>query len=83
MSSSVGKRQREQRKLEQTAAKAVRKAARREAGAAPSAAVTGRSEAELTGELGELRRALERGEVRPEEFELRRDEIQVQLERFL
>lgn len=83
MSSSVGKRQREQRKLEQTAAKAVRKAARREGAAPSSGSAPYRSEAELTGELGELRRALERGEVPPEEFELRRDEIQVQLERFL
>lgn len=83
MASSVGKRQREQQKLEQAQAKAKRKAARREAAPESVVAPSQRSEADLIDDLGTLHRALEAGNVSPEEFELDRDRIQAQLEQLL
>ncbi len=80
MASSVGKRQREQHKLEQAKAKAERKAARRAVGSQPPVLPPPRSEGELIEDLATLHRALEAGEVPVEEFELRRDRIQAQLE---
>ncbi|MDA8311300.1 MAG: hypothetical protein M0Z46_11955 [Actinomycetota bacterium] len=83
MASSVGKRQREQHKLEQAKAKAERKAARRAVGSQPPVLPVlppPRSEGELIEDLATLHRALEAGEVPVEEFELRRDRIQAQLE---
>lgn len=80
MASSVGKRRRERQKLEQAQAKAERKAARRAADAEPAIVLSHRSEAELIEDLAALHRALETGEVSPEEFVERRDRIQAQLE---
>lgn len=80
MTSSVGKRQRERQKVEQAQAKAERKAARRSADAEPVVARPYRSETELIEDLATLHRALESGEVSPEEFGDRRDRIQAQLE---
>ena len=80
MASSVGKRQREQQKLEHAQAKAERKAARRVADTQPGVVLSHRSEAELIEDLTALHRALEAGDVSPEEFEKHRDSIQAQLE---
>ena len=81
MSSSVGKRQREQKKMERAHVKAERKAARQTTGAEESHIDSPRSEAELIEHLGALHRALEAGQISPEDFEERRDRIQVQFER--
>ena len=81
MASSIGKRRREQQKLEQAQAKAERKAARQATGAKPAVVLSHQSEAELIEALEALHRALEDGEVSPEEFEEGRDRIQAQFER--
>ncbi len=80
MSTSVGKRQRERQKLEKAKAKAERKAARRATDAEPAEPTLHRSESELIDDLGALHRAFEVGELSPEEFEERRDMLQVQFE---
>lgn len=79
MASSVGKRQRERQKLEHAQAKVERRAARRAAAEEPAAVLSQRSEAELIDDLALLHRALEAGDLSPEEFEGRRDGIQAQL----
>ncbi len=83
MSSSVGKRQRERKKLERAHVKAERKAVRQAAGAedADGAEPSHRSEAELIDDLRELQRAFEDGEITSEDFEVRRDRIRADLER--
>jgi hypothetical protein len=81
MSSSVGKRQRERQKRERAQAKAERKAARQTTGAEEPDGLSYRSEAELIEDLGALHRALEAGEMSPEDFEERRHRIQAQFER--
>ncbi|MGH9918317.1 MAG: hypothetical protein ACRD6W_05545, partial [Nitrososphaerales archaeon] len=68
MSSSVGKRQRERQKLERAQAKAERKAARQATGPKEPDVPSHRSESELIEELGALHRAVEAGEVSPEDF---------------
>jgi hypothetical protein len=80
VSSSVGKRQREQQKLERAKVKAERKAARHAADTGPPDAPSGRTEAELIEDLGALHRALEAGEVSPEDFEERRGLLHAQFE---
>jgi hypothetical protein len=81
MTSSVGKRQREQQKLERAQAKAERKAARLVPDAELADGSPQRSESELIEDLAALHRALEASELSPEEFQERRDRIQTQLER--
>jgi hypothetical protein len=81
MSSSVGKRRREQQKQERAQSKAERKAARRAMSTEEAADPSPRSEMELIEELGVLQRTFETGEISPEDFEERRGRIQVQLER--
>jgi hypothetical protein len=83
VSSSVGKRQREQQKLERAQVKAQRKAARQAASAedADAAGLSDRSEPELIDDLRALQRAFEDGEMSAEDFTDRRDRIQAQLER--
>lgn len=84
MASSVGKRQREQQKLEKARAKGERRAARLAAQVEQEDVfVSPRSESELMEDLGHLQRAFEAGEVSDEGFEKRRQEIQAQLERLL
>lgn len=83
MSSSVGKRQHEQQKLERAQVKAQRKAVRRAAGAEneDAAALSDRSERELIDDLRVLQLAFGNGEMSAEDFEDRRSRIQGQLER--
>jgi hypothetical protein len=83
VSSSVGKRQRERQKVERARAKAERKAARQASSDEPIEELSTRSESELMEDLGALHRAFEANEVSLEDFEARRDEIQVQFERLL
>lgn len=80
MSSSVGKRERERQKIERARAKAERKAAVRADAAEPVGVVSNRSEAEIIEELGALHRAVEAGEISPEDFEERRSRIQAEFE---
>jgi hypothetical protein len=77
MASSVGKRQREQQKLEKARAKAERKAAR-QAAQGEQHEVAPRSESELIADLSALHHAFEAGDISPEEFEDRRDQLQAQ-----
>lgn len=81
MSSSIGKRQREQQKQERAQAKAQRKVARQMTSATGVDDPSPRSEAELIEELGVLQRTFESDEISPEDFEERRGGIQSQLER--
>jgi hypothetical protein len=85
MSSSIGKRERERQKLEKAKAKAERKAARREADADVGGEIDDpsslRSESELMEDLGALHRALEAGQLSPEEFEERRTLLHAEFER--
>lgn len=81
MSSSIGKRQREQQKQERAQAKAQRKVARQTTSATGVDDPSPRSEAELIEELGVLQRTFEASEISPEDFEERRGRIQGQLER--
>jgi hypothetical protein len=80
MSSSFGKRQREQQKRERTRDKAERKADRQVTGAESSEVFSNRSEAELIDDLSALHRALESGDVSPEDFEERRGLMQAQFD---
>jgi len=81
VSTSVGKRQRERQKVEKAKAKAERKAARQASDPRPVEEPSlQRSESELIEDLGALHRAFEVGELSPEEFEERRDRLQVQFE---
>ena len=77
MAGSVGKRQREQLKLERARAKAERKAAR-QAAEAVEPKVAHRSESELIADLSTLQRTFEAGEISAEEFEHRREGLQAQ-----
>lgn len=81
MSSSAGKRERERQKRERAQAKAERRAARQETGSEDTDRYPSRSEAQLIDELGLLHRASEAGEVSPEDFEERRNQIQIQFDR--
>jgi hypothetical protein len=83
VSSSVGKRQRERKKLERAHVKAERKAVRQAAGAedADAAGPSHRSESELIDDLRALQRAFEDGEMTSEDFEVSRDRIRTELER--
>jgi type II secretory pathway component PulM len=81
MSPSLGKRQREQQKLEKVRAKAERRAARLAHDAEASPEVPARSETELMEDLEALHRSMESGEISPEEFAERRERIQAQFER--
>jgi hypothetical protein len=83
VSSSLGKRQREQQKLERARAKTERRAARQLSEAELIGEPSPRSEAELVEDLGALHRAFEAGDVSLEDLEARRDGIQAQLERLL
>ena len=74
---SVGKRQREQQKLEKARAKVERKVARQSA-IEPLEVPTDRSEAELIEDLQALHRAFEAGNVSAEDFEAHRDRLQAQ-----
>lgn len=80
MGTSAGKRRREQEKLEKATAKAGRKAARRAMPAAPVGPLSPLSESELIEDLGALHRALEAGDISPENFEERRDRLHAQFE---
>lgn len=68
--------------MEHSQAKAKRKAARQESSVEP-VVPSHRSEAELMEDLAALQRALEVGDVSPEEFEERRHRIRAQLEQHL
>jgi hypothetical protein len=81
MSSSVGKRQREQQKREKAQAKAERRAARQAMESEDTEDLEPRTEAELVEELGALQRSFGSGEISPEDFEEQRGRIQAQLER--
>lgn len=84
MSSSVGKRLREQQKLEKAKIKAERRAARHAPAAGqPPDTSPSRGESELIEDLGALHRAFEAGEVSPEDFQQRRDVLQAQFEQLL
>ncbi|HVX20290.1 MAG TPA: hypothetical protein VHB02_02975 [Acidimicrobiales bacterium] len=80
MPSSVGKRQREQQKLERARAKAERKVARQSMPTEFPAVPVDRTEAELIEELRVLRQAFEAGEVSAEDFEERQDHLQAQFD---
>lgn len=80
MSSSVGKRQREQQRVEKSRVKAERKAARRASDADLAALSPIRSESELIEDLSAFHRAFEAGKLSPEDFEERRDRLQAQLD---
>src|SRR5579872_1920446 len=83
MSSSIGKRQREQQKLERAELKAQRRAVRQAAGAedGPPAGHSGRSQPELIDDLRILQQRFGDGEISAEDFAEYRDQIQAQLER--
>jgi hypothetical protein len=81
MPSSAGKRQRERQKLEKAQAKAERRAAQRSADSGPEEDLHPRSESELIEDLGTLQRAFEAGEVSQEDFDERRDRLQVEFGR--
>jgi len=80
MNSSVGKRQRERQKTEKAEAKAQRKAARKATDTEPPEPSLHRSESELMEDLGALHRALEVGDLSPEEFEVHRDRLRAQFD---
>jgi hypothetical protein len=80
MATTAGKRERERAKQEKAQAKAERKAARQAAEPEEGDVPSGRSEAEVIEDLGDLHRALENGAVSPEEFEERRDQLRRELE---
>lgn len=77
---SAGKRNLQQQKREKAQAKEARRAARRAADPDPPPARVDATEAELIGQLAELHRAAERGEVSAQDFEERREQIRKQLE---
>jgi hypothetical protein len=79
MGTSAGKRRREQ-ELEKARAKAGRKAARRAIDAEPASPLSQLSESELIEGLGALHRALEAGDISPENFEEQRDRLHAQFE---
>lgn len=83
MVASMGKRQREREKLEKVAIKAERRAARQAANAEQSEVPSPRNEAELIEDLGNLQRGFEAGEISDEDFFTRREQIQLQIERYL
>jgi hypothetical protein len=80
MGSSVGKRQREREKVEKAQAKAERRAARKAIEVDPTQPVLDRTESELIEDLGALHRAFEAGDLSPEDFDDRRERLQVQFE---
>jgi hypothetical protein len=80
MATTAGKRERERAKQEKAQAKAERKAARQAAEPDGEEIPSGRSESEVIEDLGALHRALETGEVSPEDFEERRDQLRRELE---
>jgi hypothetical protein len=76
--STEGKRDRERQKVEKAQAKAERRASRQsDSGEIPPAAST-RTEEELIEQLGSLQRSLEAGAIFPEEYEYRRELLQVE-----
>lgn len=81
MGSSLGKRQRERQKSEKAKVKADRKAARKATDLEPTDLAPDLSEPQLIEDLAALYRAFEAGDVSPEEFEDRRDQLQAQFER--
>ncbi len=80
MGTSVGKRQREREKVEKAQAKAERRATRKAVEVDPIGPVVHRSESELIEDLGALHRQLEAGSLSPEDFDDRRERLQVQFE---
>jgi hypothetical protein len=80
MGTSAGKRMRERQKVDKARTKATRKAERQTIDLGPVESSTQRSEVELMDDLGILHRSFEAGDLSPEDFEERRDQIQAEFE---
>lgn len=78
---TAGKRNVQQQKRERAQAKEERRAARRSESPSEDAPVVHATEAELIEELASIHRDVETATISPEEFESRREQIRLQLER--